>query len=600
MDILSAIRSVRLNAKKEGLKNLTTYWGEHLNTDSVLQEYPRPQMKRTLPDSYINLNGYWDYSIYKKNAPAKPDGKILVPFSPEATLSGVHRQLQPDETLKYQRTLNISLASRQNQCCILHFGAVDQEAALYVNDTFICAHTGGYLPFSADITSHIHEGENTITVYVKDVSDTSYHAIGKQKLKRGGMFYTAQSGIWQTVWMEWVPETYITNVKITPNYDKETIHVCLKTNKPLSNSYHEESVFCHVLDHNNHVVSKGIFTNQPDSLCTYSCYCDIDNVISWTPENPYLYNLKVQAGEDEVLAYFAMRCFSIEKDNKGVPRFCLNHSPIYLKGVLDQGYWPDGLYTAPSDEAFVYDIQKMKSLGFNMLRKHAKIEAARWYYHCDRLGMIVWQDMVNGGGYSAPIMTWLPTISTKIKTKFNDKLYPLLCRGKKAGRKEFTQECVDTIQHLRAFPCISTWVIFNEGWGQFDTEMITKLVRVTDPERTINSASGWFDMGCGDYKSEHNYFRKQFVIKDPKRAFVISEFGGYAHPVKGHTSTEKVYGYKQYKKLSDFQKAYQRLMNEEVYLLIPQGLCATVYTQVSDIEEETNGILTYDRKICKL
>lgn len=600
MDLLSAIHSVRLFSKKETLNPLTTIWGEKLDPANVLHEYPRPQMLRDNGETYINLNGYWNYAITNsKNSISSYDGQILVPFSPEAPLSGVNRQLRPDEVMFCDRTISIDSLRDDGSRCLLHFGAVDQYARVYINNELVISHVGGYLPFSADITSYLHVGENQLSVRIEDRSDTSYHSIGKQKLKRGGMFYTAQSGIWQTVWMEWVPAYYVSDLKITPHYDKETIHVCIQMNAPLPANHGEDSVICYVLDANNDIVSKGICTNQSDCLCTYSCFCDVNNMISWTPDTPYLYHLKVCAGKDEVMGYFAMRAFTIEKDDKGFTRFCLNHAPLFLNGVLDQGYWPDGLYTAPSDEALIYDIQKMKDLGFNMLRKHAKLEPARWYYHCDRLGMIVWQDMVNGGGYSAPIMTWLPTIVPKVKTGFNDSIYSFLCRKNVRGREEFIQECKDTVNHLSAFPCISTWVIFNEGWGQFDSKKVTELFRELDNTRLIDTASGWFDNGYGDFRSEHNYFSKQFVEPE-ERAFIISEYGGYAHQIDGHTSVKAIYGYKICKTLEDFQEDYSHLMYDEIQPLIAKGLCGAVYTQVSDIEEEINGLMTYDRKICKL
>lgn len=602
MDLLSALGSVRIFSKKEALTPLTTIWGEQLNPEDILNEYPRPQLVRDLDTTYTNLNGYWDYTFVKGKGDTLPtdyEGQILVPFSPEAPLSGVGRQLKPDEVLFYQRKIILDSLPTDGSHCILHFGAVDQYARIYVNGTLVTSHIGGYLPFSVDITKHLYQGDNVLTVRVEDRSDTSYHSVGKQKLKRGGMFYTAQSGIWQTVWMEWVPETYITNLKLTPDYEKETLHVSLQLNTPFGHTK-EDNVVCYVLDADGRTVSKTYGTNHSDSLCNYDCYCDVDEMIPWTPENPYLYTLKIHAGSDQVFSYFAMRCFTIEKDSEGIPRFCLNHTPLFLNGVLDQGYWPDGLYTAPSDEALIYDIQTMKDLGFNLLRKHAKIESARWYYHCDRLGMVVWQDMVNGGGYNAPIMTWLPTVLPKIKTHFNDRFCPLLCRKNLRGREDFIKECIETVDHLGAFPCISTWVIFNEGWGQFHSKRITELFRELDPHRLIDTASGWFDGGYGDFKSEHNYFSRQFVRPERKRAFVISEYGGYACRIKEHISSGREYGYKKCKTIADFQKDYQHLMTDEIFPLVAKGLSGCVYTQVSDIEEETNGLLTYDRKICKL
>lgn len=598
MNVKDALRSVHLFQKKELPSALSTIWGEQLDPEHVLEEYPRPQMVR---NSYINLNGYWDYKIRNNNKkkPFEMHGKILVPFSPEASLSGVGHQLLPGEELICERTLPAEEPPFEHAHCVLHFGAVDQLCHIYINGTLALTHLGGYLPFSLDITEYLTECENKLSVHIEDSSDTSFHSVGKQKLKRGGMFYTAQSGIWQTVWMEWVPPVHIANLRIIPSIDKETIHVTVNVSAPHKNCCMSAPVTCYVYDQKELLVSKSVCTNSSSGICQYSCYCDINDMHLWSPDDPYLYTLKVSAGTDEVTGYFAMREFSIEHDEKGLPRFCLNHEPLFLQGVLDQGYWPDGLYTAPSDEALIYDIQTMKKLGFNMLRKHAKIEPARWYYHCDRLGMIVWQDMVNGGRYNAPVMTWFPTMAASARTRFPDRIHPLLGRRNCFGREQFLRECKLTIQTLGCFPCISTWVIFNEGWGQFDSKKLTKMFRELDSTRTIDTASGWFDKGYGDFKSEHIYFTRQYVVPDP-RAYIISEFGGYTCPVKGHTTTSAVHGYKVFKTIPEFQKAYHNLIQEEIEPLKEQGLCGTVYTQVSDIEDEINGILTYDRKICKL
>lgn len=597
MDLLSALKNVRLSSKKRKLSPLSTVWGEALDPKHVLEEYPRPQMQRS---HYINLNGYWNYAITSSRCkPELFDGTILVPFSPESPLSGVNRQLKPKETLIYERSLPLDAPPSNHERCILHFGAIDQYARILVNGEQVISHIGGYLPFSADITSYLRTGENLLTVYVEDHSDTSYHSTGKQKLKRGGMFYTAQSGIWQTVWMETVPSVYIQELITTPHYEKETVHVSVRLSQPLNAGVHENQVFCQVFDADGEIVSRGICTNHSDSLCEYSCYCDVNHMQSWSPDHPYLYKLRVFAGADEVTGYFAMRTFTTEPDADGHPRFCLNHRPLFLNGILDQGYWPDGLYTAPSDEALIFDIQTMKRLGFNMLRKHVKIESARWYYHCDRLGMIVWQDMVNGGSYKAPVMTWLPTVLPSVKSHLTDRLYPLLGRRNVHGREEFILECRNTVRALRSFPCISTWVIFNEGWGQFESRLLTKLFRELDPDRLIDSASGWYDRGYGDFSSAHVYFMKlSFTPSD--RASVISEYGGYSCPVKEHTASSSVYGYKMFRDTDSFREAFLRLREDELKPLIKEGLSGAVYTQVSDIEDELNGLLTYDRKICKL
>lgn len=321
--------------------------------------------------------------------------------------------------------------------------------------------------------------------------------------------------------------------------------------------------------------------------------------LPWTPEHPYLYPLSVEAGEDHVESYFAMRTVDACRDEKGIPRFCLNHEPVFLNGVLDQGYWPDGLMTAPADEAFVYDICFAKSLGFNMIRKHIKVEPLRWYYHCDRLGIIVWQDMVNGGSsYNIPLVSYLVTVLPFMGKRVRDDHYRLLSRESREGREEWERECHDTVKHLKGVPSIAIWGLFNEGWGQFDSARITDDIRAQDPTRLIDSASGWFDQGAGDFRSVHNYFRKLKVEKSPDRIFAITEYGGLSCQVKGHASTESVYGYQKFDTPEEMERRFLEL-RATVESLICQGLSAAVYTQLSDIEEEVNGLVTYDRKFVK-
>lgn len=583
MKLITALKTIRLFQEKEPLIPLMTCWGESLDFQHVLEEYPRPEMRR---NSYINLNGFWQYTFTKNNQfPQFYEGYILVPFSPETQLSQVNRQLLPKEYLWYKREL--PQIKKENKRYLLHFGAVDQIATVYINQQQVYQHVGGYLPFYVDITNDLKDGSNQLMLCVQDDSDTSYHTKGKQRLKRGGMYYTAQSGIWQTVWLEWVPDTYIQDVKIIPDYDHSQIEVHIQWNhNPIGEIQFQ-------ISHQT-----PIRIAQLENSNTYSL--PIENIIAWTPDNPYLYTLRITSHDDEVECYFAMRCFTIEKDEQHIPRICLNHQPLFMHGVLDQGYWPDGLYTAPSDEALIYDIQTMKSLGFNMIRKHIKIEPSRWYYHCDRLGMIVFQDMVNGGSpYHTWFITWMPSLFSWTKKHISDKHLRLLSRTHRAGREEWIQECEQTIQHLAHFPCISTWVLFNEGWGQFETARMTQHLYMLDPTRLIDSASGWFDQQCGDFRSEHHYFDEPQIIPD-SRAFVLSEYGGYACSIRDHTSLSKTYGYGIYENIEDFSQAYEKLIHYTVEPLIEQGLCASVYTQLSDIEEEVNGLLTYDRKVCKL
>lgn len=574
MNLTDAVKSIIRPHETDILTPLSTVFGESLDRNNILPEYPRPQMVR---DSYINLNGLWDYAI--TDTPAKPDcfqGSILVPFSPEASLSGVNRQLKPEEYLWYQTILPVDAdALFSGKHLILHFGAVDYLTELYINEKHVLTHEGGYLPFEADITSYLLPGDNCLTLRVQDFTDVRSQARGKQTLKRGGIFYTAQSGIWQSVWMEWVPSSYIKKLQVLADYDtrKVTVHATL----------HVDDIASDV-----QVVEETVISEE--------------DFHPWSPESPYLYDLKISYKEDAVTSYFALRAFTIEKKN-GIPYFCLNHKPFFLMGVLDQGYWPDGLYTAPSDEALIYDIMTMKNLGFNMLRKHIKVESARWYYHCDRLGMIVCQDMVNGGSaYHMPVISYLPTLCPGLASHLKDSHYAALSRKDERARIQWEKECMETVDYLSFFPSIAIWVPFNEGWGQFDTQRITNLIYQKDETRLVDSASGWFDQQCGDFISVHNYFRPLTVPvkKWGDRAFFLSEYGGFACHIKNHSSVERVFGYKRYDTLAQFKEAYEELIQKSLYPLRKQGLSGAVFTQLSDVEEEVNGILTYDRKINKL
>ena len=429
---------------------------------------------------------------------------------------------------------------------------------------------------------------------VQDDSDTSYHTRGKQTLKRGGMFYTAQSGIWQSVWYEWVPKNYVKSYRITPDYD----HACVKIELVSADKFKDIEI---TLDDAN-VLNEVRTTETNGGTVTEIVVRFVEGQFqAWSPETPHLYYFTLRAGDDVIRSYFAMRSFTIEKDEKGIPRFCLNHKPYFLHGILDQGYWPDGLLTAPSDEAFVFDIELVKKLGFNMIRKHIKIEPLRWYYHCDRLGVIVWQDMVNGGTtYNMPWVCYMPTALPFLGKKIKDNAYHMFSRKSEEGRKLWEKECMDTIEHLYNVPSLATWVPFNEAWGQFDAARIALDVKAKDPTRTVDHASGWFDQGEGDFNSVHNYFRALRVEKDDKRAFVISEYGGYACHIQGHSSVERVFGYKKYESLEELSMAYHKLMEKQVKPLVEAGLSGAVYTQVSDIEEEVNGLVTYDRKVIKI
>lgn len=567
---------------------LETYWTKQITEENVWQEYPRPTLVRS---SYINLNGYWDYKISKHSQfPSSYSGKILVPFSPESKLSGVQRQLKPNEYLWYHRTFS-PLQLKKQERLYLHFGAVDQSCTVYLNQKKVGCHQGGYLPFSIDITDAIRStpalaNKNyELLICVTDPSDTSYHSRGKQKLSNGGMFYTAQSGIWQTVWMEIVPDNFIRYVKFTPNYDKKEVQVKLSTEKNCSATLY--------LQLESGVSSYSITSNQNFTI-------PLKEFHAWSPEHPYLYQVKITTATDQVSSYFALRKCDIQTDKNGIRRIFLNNRPYPQVGVLDQGYWPDGLYTPPCEEAMIFDILAIKKLGFNMIRKHLKIESERWYYTCDRLGILVWQDMVNGGThYHHWFVTYLATVFNYSGIRILDHPHTLLSRKQKEGRKEWAKEVVSTIRTLYHHPCIVCWVPFNEGWGQFRALFATEFIHSLDPERFIDHASGWFDQGGGDIKSIHYYFFS-LILKPERRALALTEFGGYTWYAKKHSYSSKVFGYRRFHSRKALSKGYQKLMEELIFPAFQNGLSASVYTQLSDVEEEINGIFTYDRKLLKI
>ncbi|MCB7342866.1 glycoside hydrolase family 2 protein [Blautia obeum] len=597
------------------MKQLYTRWGKNLDRDHVLEEYPRPLLMR---EDYQILNGWWDYAFtidYKQ--PQQYEGRILVPFSPETALSGVGRQLKPDEYLWYRRNFDLPGWDRekgQNRI-LLHFGAVDQSCEVRINGHKVKRHTGGYLPFEVDISRYAQESANELIVAVKDLSDTSYHSKGKQKLNAGGMFYTAQSGIWQTVWLEKVPETYIKEIKTVPDIEKKIIRI------KVSSSYSTDKKNVDKLSRNLPIEIKirkpGFYPDpvvKPSQISTEDMLetavlavsdkwieIPIESISLWNCETPYLYYFEVKLGDDRAISYFAMRKFSLEtKVHEEFLRICLNGEVQFQNGVLDQGYWPESLYTPPSDAAMIFDIQEMKKTGFNMVRKHLKIEPQRWYYHCDRLGIVVWQDMVNGGSYYKHwFVTYGATLLSWLRIPMRDVYPRLLSREAKAGRLEFIREMKETIRLLGNHPSIAAWVIFNEGWGQFQTEDMTRIVRRLDPNRLIDQASGWFDQGGGDFSSLHNYFFKLFIRPERERASVLSEFGGYSYREPGHCAKEKLYGYGICKNKKDLEKRFLERWSG-VRNLIPQGLSASIYTQWTDVEEEVNGVFTYDREVRKI
>lgn len=552
-----------------------------------LPEYPRPALQRA---DYQNLNGLWNYAITDTAAhPAQWDGQILVPYSPECRASGVGRTLQPGQWLHYERRFAVCAAGGER--VLLHFGAVDCSCTVSVNGQAVGSHRGGYWPFTFDITALCRAGEeNTLYVAVQDESDTGFQARGKQTLHPGGMFYPAQSGIWQTVWLEKVPACYIDTLVITPDYDHRTVQLCASLiggRLPIRA----------VVTENGHPVAEGSADCGKPLVLTLP-----DEVFRpWSPENPFLYDVTVTCGNDTVQSYFAVRKWSIEPDKNGILRFYLNGSPIFLNGLLDQGYWPQGLYTPPDDHAVEMELKRIRALGFNLLRKHAKIEPQRWYYHCDRLGLVVWQDIVNGGGrYNLWFVTYLTNALQPLLRHFPDKarFYKLLARPTAESRAAYKQELADTVETLRCHPSIACWVPFNEGWGQFDAAEATAALRQMDTARLVDEASGWYDHGGGDINSIHNYFYP-LRVRPGRRVVALSEYGGIAWPMPGHRTCEKSYGYGTARSRAELTARYQKLQLDTVLPQIRRGLSTLVYTQVSDVEEEVNGLFTYDREETK-
>ena len=556
---------------------LMTPWGEHLDENCILTEYPRPQMRR---DSYLNLNGRWEYAITDSDElPRRWDGTILVPFSPESALSGVGRSLQPGQTLWYRREVILPQGFiPADGRLLLHFGAVDQEAAVYWNGRLLGRHMGGYNAFTLDATDALGP-RNSLVVRVHDDTDASFHSRGKQKTRRGGIWYTPQSGIWQTVWMEAVPRHYIESLRIVPLFDQSAVEVMVRCSQPLQ---------CEATVDGRTVP----FTSgEPARI-------PMPDFRAWSPEDPYLYDLSVTLGEDRVESYFGMRKMEVRADRGGVKRLFLNGEPYFQSGLLDQGYWPDGLYTAPSDEALIYDIQTAKAMGFNLLRKHIKVEPMRWYYHCDRLGMLVWQDMPSGGGKYRFSTITLPLV-TGIHRR--DNHYRAFARASSQGRGEYMDELEEMVGQLFNAPSVVLWVPFNEGWGQFDSTLVMERLRALDPTRPVDPASGWHDQGAGELRSLHVYFKPFRFRRDRRgRALALSEFGGYNLRVDGHCFNQKDYGYRRLPDAAALWRDFSRLYEREVLPAVPRGLCASVYTQLSDVEDELNGLMTYDRRVVKL
>ncbi len=553
--------------KKELFADLYTTEGENL-PEIPWNNYPRPQMKR---DSFFCLNGEWDFCTTGTSViPGFFGEKIKVPFPPQSLLSGIHREIPEKNYLFYKKVFMLPENFNRGRI-ILHFGAVDQYAEIWLNGRIIGEHRGGYEHFSFDITSVLKK-ENVLIVKAKDEMSSFILPYGKQSANRGGMWYTPVSGIWQTVWIESVPEEYITGIDIKTGTD-----------------FTEISVFG-VSEGNVTVKTPEGEISREISGGKAEIHFDLPRM--WSPEDPYLYECEITAGDDKINTYFALRTLTTENIN-GVPRLCLNGKPYFFHGLLDQGYWSDGIFTPASPSCFENDILAAKSLGFNTLRKHIKIEPEQFYYDCDRLGMIVFQDMVNNGDYSFFRDTALPTAGFKRR---NDKRLHR-CRKTRAA---FLEAMEQTVAQLKNHPCICYWTIFNEGWGQFESTKAYRKMKELDDSRFIGSYSGWFKGGESDVYSEHCYF-KQFKPKKTEKPLVLTEFGGFAFAPEGHRfNVGNEYGYKKFKSREELVSAVTELYERDIIPAVEKGLCAAIYTQVSDVEDETNGILSYDRKVLKI
>src|SRR5690554_6554180 len=558
---------------------LKTRWASEIDVNNVLPEYPRPIMER---GEWQNLNGLWEYAILPvgKAKPASFDGNILVPYPVESSLSGVQKRVGKENELWYQREFTVP-SKWKNQRVLLHFGAVDWKADVWVNDTKVGQHTGGYTPFSFDVTPALVSGNNTVVVKVWDPTDEGYQPRGKQVNKPHGIWYTPVTGIWQTVWLEPVPEVHIENLKITPDVDKNRLLVEAVANRGVNTGRVEVKV-----KEGTRVVASGQSINNLPVEVSMP-----ENVKLWSPDSPHLYDLEVILWDgnkqlDKVDSYAAMRKYSMARDDKGIVRLQLNNEDLFHFGPLDQGWWPDGLYTAPTDEALEYDVIKTKDLGFNMIRKHVKVEPARWYTHCDRLGIIVWQDMPNGDRGPEWQMRNYFTGNERVRSAESEANY--------------RQELKELIDYLYSYPSVGVWVPFNEAWGQFKTKEITDWTKEYDPTRLVNPASGGNHYTVGDMLDLHNYPNPRMYLYDAQRATVLGEYGGIGWANKEHLwEPDRNWGYVQFNSSKEVTDEYIKYA-EELKQLIRQGFSAAVYTQTSDVEMEVNGLLTYDRKLVKV
>jgi beta-galactosidase/beta-glucuronidase len=582
-----------MNAWKSVPGHIMTEWSDAVDPACPLPEYPRPQLVR---GNWQNLNGLWEYCIADKNSdqPEVFTESILVPFALESALSGVKKPLRPDQRLWYRRSIQIP-DDWLEKTILLHFEAVDWQCTGYLNGHPLGTHTGGYVPFGFDITDYVKPGANELVLSVWDPTDSHWQQRGKQALDPKIIYYTATSGIWQTVWMEAVDRrNHIWDLRITPDIEESLLSIFVKTDAP-------GEVNIEVFEEGDPIADI-----QGSSEKTFDI--PIPHPRLWCPDDPFLYDLRVSLYDngkvvDTVESYAGMRKITISKDAAGHQRVFLNNTPIFLHGPLDQGYWPEGGMTPPCEDALRFDLQKIKELGFNMVRKHVKVESRRWYALADRIGLVVIQDMINGGKSIAInlelVLTFLLDIQKKDHTP---KAYKKAGRDSVESRQDFERELMEMINHLYNVPSVLVWVPFNEFWGQFDAALIAEFVKKHDPTRLLDHASGWYDQNAGDFTSRHRYILK---LKKPpandQRVYFISEYGGYSFLEPGHVWDESAnFGYKKFKDPKALSDAYTNLIRKQIIPLIPKGLGAAVYTQLSDVEIECNGFFTYDRKMLKI
>ncbi len=580
--------------KRQNPQTISTPWKDTIKLDNPLPEYPRPQLVRK---DWWSLNGFWSFAVTHKDSqkPASFDMKIPVPFAPETALSGLELRITPDHRMWYQRTFHLP-GDWPGKRVFLNFEAVDWQCTCLINGKRVGDHTGGYIPFSFDITDALDAGENELLLSVWDPTDSHWQQLGKQALNPDKIYYTATSGIWQTVWLEATrTENHISDLKLTPNSVSGTLELLIIT--PESDEF-----TAIVSTSENELCRINGLSNQPLTI-------PVSKPRIWSPQDPFLYDLTIllhrdNENIDRVESYFGMRSVSAQNTGSGFKRICLNGSPVFLHGPLDQGYWPESGMTPPCDEALLFDLQKTREMGFNMVRKHIKVESRRWYYHADRLGLVVIQDMVNSTkSIAGELETTLLVATGKPQRRDdNPKSYKKAGRSEPESREGFESELKEMMDHLHNSPSLMIWVPFNESWGQFDAKRICDLVRKKDHTRLIDHASGWYDQGCGDFVSRHRYVLK---LKKPpagdNRIYFISEYGGYSLVLESHLwQSDKSFKYKTYKDRESLENAFERLIRKQLLPLIEKGLGAAVYTQLADVEIECNGIFTYDRKVQKI